>query len=218
MDLADSAGTIKIVLAVIITALLTFFLTREFSGNYEKVGSTSDTTSSVTVKYTTSANTFTAELVGKIKKRLIDSLSGNIKAKIKQVFVGPVLPAVKPDSADQQAAAKTEEELQYVYTSEMDTTIIAKDSTGKTIDSTKIQSSVFSDIPLSQKLIHLISVENNSYNKETIKEKKITNTAIVEKKKSLFDLIKIKLGVVAGWDFINKQLGVVVGAGFTFDL
>lgn len=218
MELNNSAGTIKIFLAVIITALLTFFLTREFSGGYEKIGSASDTTSSTTVKYIPQRSSFSAVQIGNIKRRLIDSLSGIYKAKAKQVFAGPQLPAVKPDSADQKAEVKPEEELQYAYTSEIDSIIVAKDSTGKTTDSTHAKSTIISDTPLSKKLIHLLEIDHTSYNKETAIETKITDTIIVEKKKSFFDLFKIKIGVVGGYDIINKQFGITAGAGFVFEL
>ena len=200
----------KIGLAVIVTALLTYYLTREF-GTYNVIGTHSDTTSTERISYNYTQNTFTAAQIGKIKRVLTDSLNAIYKSKLRQVYAGPV--QVSEGDLPRPVADLPE----YVYSSESDTSFAAKDSLG-VIDSLKIIASFISTEPIPKKSIHTIAIESFTRHKEAIKETTITNTTVVEKKKSIFDLIKIKPNVSAGYGLFKNKFDVYVGLGVEVDL
>ena len=66
---------LKILIAVLITGALTFFLTKEFAPEYEVIDTITDTTTTVQVQVKVQENLFSAEQVGNIKRVLTDSLS-----------------------------------------------------------------------------------------------------------------------------------------------
>src|SRR5690606_37460349 len=99
---------------------------------------------------------FTAEAIGKIKRRLTD-----------------ILKAIYENLKD---TAK------YVFTSEIDSSFAAKDSAGNVTDSIKVKSVVVSQEPLPSGLSHLLNFDLKHFgsNTETI----INNTKLLEKKTS----------------------------------
>ncbi len=207
-----SNGT-KILIAIVVTALLTFFITREFTSEYEIVGTTSDTTKTTTTKITTSNNSFSAEQIGKIKRHLIDSLSAEYKTMLKKNK-----PTEKPSiSLPPIETTKDSAASGYVYVSEIDTNFVAKDSAGEVTDSMHVKSTFISPAPLPENSIHTVSMDHKSFNKEKESTTTITNTNIVEKKKSFFDRFKIRPNVSAGYGITSRMFDVYAGIGITFE-
>jgi len=224
MELKD---ILKNGLTIVVTALLTFFLTKNCSGGYEIVDRKADTTSTVKTNYTYTQNLYSAAEVGKIKRVLTDSLSAIYKAKIKEAYAAKVpvnSPTGKLSSVEEQASGvKPAEKLpEYSYISEAQKSFVKKDSTGKTVDSAKVSVAYISPIPLSDKAVHSIELETFAMHKETIKETTIKETITVEMKKSflenLFGSFRLKPAATYGYDVINNKFGLTVGIGLTGDL
>jgi|GEM_PF-2076325 hypothetical protein len=205
-----SNGT-KILIAIIITALLTFFLTREFAGKLETVEKKSDTTKTTTAKISIIENTFTAAQVGKIKKVLIDSLDAVYRNKLLKLQTSP---RPSPNLGEGEDSSDSG----FVYMSELDTNFVAKDSSGSVTDSMHVKSTVVSTEPLPERLVHLIAVQHKSYNKETETTTTINNKEIVEKKESFFDRFRIMPNVSAGVGLFTKTFDVYAGIGVSFEL
>lgn len=200
-----SNGT-KILIAVVATALLTFFLTRECTSKYEVIGMASDTTKITKTKISVSTNLFSAEQVGKIKRRLIDSLSLAYRQAIKE--------QEKDQEQDQE---KDSAYNKFVYTSEIDTNFVAKDSAGNVTDSMHVKSTFISPTPLPENSLHLVSMDHKSFNKETETNTTITNTNTVEKKRSFYDRFRIIPNVSAGYGITSRMFDVYAGVGITFE-
>lgn len=205
----------KILIALVITVLLTFFITKECSTKYEVVGTNSDTTKTTTTKITTSLNSFSAEQIGKIKRRLIDSLSLAYRQ------AGAVyMKKIKEQEKDQEHEQDQEKDSAYdkfVYTSEIDTNFVAKDSAGNVTDSMHVKSTFISPTPLPENSIHLVSMDHKSFTKEKETTTTITNSKIVEKKRSFFDRFRIIPNVSAGYGITSRMFDVYAGVGITFE-
>ena len=199
---------IKILIAILITAAATFFLTREFSSEYDVVNKKSDTTSTTTTKITETENTFSAEQVGNIKRVLIDSLSAVYRAKYKSLS----------SSLSVSENEDTTTEKKYAYVSEMDTVYVAVDENNEVTDSLHITSTFISPEPLPENSLHYLMIKHKSFNKEISKETTITTTETVEKGKSFWDHFVIVPNVSAGVGLINRQFDIYAGVGIGYEL
>jgi hypothetical protein len=203
----------EVILFSIILVAIMFFSNKYCSNKYEIVGTKSDTSKVTKTKIIKSKNIFTAEQVGKIKRVLIDSLSALYQAKIKNISTkkisstGNVYVQIKDSNSYNK----------YVYQSVIDTNLIAKDSSGRVTDSTHVKSTFMSPLPLSQSCIHLLSILQKSFSKETETLTTISNTTFIEKKKNIFERFKIIPNVSPGFGLIHGLFDINVGVGITYE-
>lgn len=199
----------KILVAVVITALLTYFTTREFSPEYDIVKSTTDTTITVTETITETENTFTAEQVGSIKQVLIDSLSA---------VYGAVINNLRKAETEKGRIGETaaEPEKQVAYVSEIDSSFVAVDDTGNVTDSINVTSTFISPDPLPENSLHLLRMKHKSFNRHTETTTTITTETLVEKRKSFLERFSISPNLSAGVGLISKQFDFYFGVGVSY--
>jgi len=201
--------TIKIIFAVVITALLVFFLTREFIPVYVPGETKSDTVTVSDTVYVPVKQHINAVKTGGIKKRLIDS---------SDAFYNALNPVQKDSSAAEKDTAL------YVYESVIDTTIAIKDSSGRITNSVHAASVFTSPVPLDARSVHSMSIDSYHLNEIIKEEKTITETIILEENKSFFNLwgffkkIKFAVTLAPGYGFINKVFDVFAGVGLSYEL
>jgi len=200
----------QIFLFAIVLVLVMFLCNKYCSQKYDVVGTSSDTTKTTTTRITTTVNSFSIEQIGKIKRHLIDSLSAFYKLRIKALTK---VQTIKNSENTQDSSSFKN----YVFLSEIDTNFVAKDSTGRVTDSTHVKSTFMSSIPLPENSIHFLSMTQKSFNKETETITTITNTKIVEKKKSFFNRFKIVPNISAGYGITSRMFDVYAGVGVTFE-
>ena len=203
---------IKILIAVLITAAATFFLTKEFSPEYEVVDKKTDTTKTVTTKITETENTFTAEQVGNIKKVLIDSLQTIHKNKINRLMDDGKWSMEDVEEEDSSSEKK------YAFVSELDSVYVAVDENNEVTDSMHITSTFISPDPLPENSLHLLMIKHKSFTKEISKETTITNTETIVREKTFWDHFIIVPNVSAGIGLINRQFDIYAGVGIGYEL
>ena len=206
---------IKILIAVLITGALTFFLTKEFAPEYEVIDTKTDTTSTVKTTIEVTENTFSAEQVGNIKRVLMDSLSAVYGTIINSLSVS-VSSSVR--QSDEEDSLNLNLNSEYAYVSEIDSNFAAVDDSGNVTDSLHITSTFISPNPLPENSVHLMFVKHKSYSKETTREITITTTNTVVEKKSFFERFSIAPNISLGVGIFSKQFDMYAGVGFTYDL
>ncbi|MBI1936660.1 MAG: hypothetical protein HYS25_00905 [Ignavibacteriales bacterium] len=210
----------KILIAIVITALFTFFLTRECTSKYEVANTESDTTETTTTKITVRQNTFTAVHVGKIKKILADSLDAVYKNLLVK-FQTPHLPNLGGEKQDRDLDVVQSDSIgsdsRYAYVSDMDTNFVTRDSSGFVIDSISVHTAVLSNKPLPE-VVQLLVINHKSFNKKEETTIKINNKEIVERKKSFFERFKISPNVSFGVGAFTKTFDVYAGIGISYEL
>ena len=201
---------LKILIAVLITGALTFFLTKEFAPEYEVVDKKTDSTTTVTTTIEVTENTFSAEQVGNIKRVLMDSLSA---------VYGSIINRLKSSSSSSVSLSEGEDTSghNYAYVSEIDSNFAAVDDSGNVTDSLHITSTFISPNPLPENSVHLMFIRHKSYSKEITRETVITTTNTVVRKKSFFERFSIAPNISAGIGLINKQFDVYAGVGISYE-
>jgi len=200
---------IQILIAIVISTLITFYLTRKCSDNHKIISAETDTSTAVTTKIYEVENSFSAIQSGRIKKILIDSINNIYKNKLFKI---------EQELKQRNAVNTKKNQDEFIYLSEIDTVYIATDSTGFIMDSIRIKSTVYSNEPLPDNLIHTLTLNHKSFNKEKEIITTITNKEIIEKKKSIFSLLKIIPNVSVGYGLINKTFDVYAGIGIIIEL
>ena len=202
---------LKYILGILI-ALTVLIVMAYFIFNKKEVTKTTSNTNTVkTTSVHIDENTFTVEQVANIKKALTDSLVNQYGEIIKQL---------KTDKAavnDTTGQTKNRTPV-YSYVSEIDSNIIAKDSTGNATDEIRITSTFISPEPLAQNSLHLLKVRHKSFSKNTATQTTRTDSVFIKESKGLLDLISITPNISAGYGLIHKQFDFYTGIGISIDL
>ncbi|NMB83099.1 MAG: hypothetical protein GYA14_14905 [Ignavibacteria bacterium] len=215
----NTKDILKTIVIVLVTALVTYFGSQYLPGAEEKV--TKDSTVTTSIKQSVQSSEFEAELKSKLKVELIDSLKGTIKPKLITIYKD------KNYNLDSLIAEARKEALSKLkqrergkpaaFTSEVDTSYVLKDSTGKVRDSIKIVSSFISPIPLHSASRHYLKLSHTSYNYDIYTDKRVETTKIITKK-TFWDNVKPGLMAAFGYGIKANKWDFFIGAGANIDI
>ncbi|NJD23142.1 MAG: hypothetical protein FIA82_10820 [Melioribacter sp.] len=215
----------KIIIAVIATALLTYFGSQYLPGNQEYISK--DSTSTFTTIKVEEQNTFIAELKSKLKTQLLDSLKATLKPQLKIVYKDPkynldslIAEAKREAVASLKGASASsahDSTAKPVFISNADTNYVTKDSLGRTRDSLNIHSEIISPIPLHSAVQHSINIGHKSFSYDQFSEKRVETTKTITKR-SFWDNIQPGLIAAYGYGIKSGSWEFFIGAGANLDI
>lgn len=196
---------LKYILGILIAVIALLVIGYFIFSKKEVTKTTSSTNTTKTTSVQINNNTFTIEQVGKIKKALTDSLELVYGGIIKRLKSG-----LSTVSDDGENNLKNDD---YSYISEIDSTLIAKDSSGNATDEIRVKSTFISPEPLAGNSLHLLRIDHKSFSQNINIQTTKTDSIFIKESSGLLDLFSINPNISAGYGLLHKQFDIYAGIG-----